>query len=69
MDDPSINRNAINICCLMGSHKVNHLMYADDIVLTSPPVMGMKKLYLKSAKFMGMTSFNSSKSTVQCTSM
>ena len=30
--------------CMSGEIVVNHLMYADDIVLMSPPAIGLQKL-------------------------
>ena len=43
--------NAINAASLLGIYIVNHLMYADDNVLLSSSVKGLKN----SAKFIGMS--------------
>ena len=40
----SVQLNQIHVGCYIGSHLLNHLMYADDIVLISPSVRGMDKL-------------------------
>ena len=36
MDELSARLNGVPTGCLMGETKINHLMYADDIVLLSP---------------------------------
>ena len=40
MDNLSIELNNINIGCCIDGKIINHLMYADDIVLFAPSVKG-----------------------------
>ena len=44
MDDLSCLLNCCNTGCVSGDTIINHLMYADDLVLISPSATGMKEL-------------------------
>ena len=44
MDDLSINLNALTTGCIAGGRMINHLMYADDIVVFSPSAVGLEDL-------------------------
>ena len=44
MDDLSVNLKECPTGCIAGGTIVNHLMYADDIVLLSPSVTGLSLL-------------------------
>ena len=44
MDDLSKVLNTCKVGCLAGSQRVNHLMYADDLVLLSPSSKGLSEL-------------------------
>ena len=44
MDDLSTVLNTINFGCYFNSTMVNHLMYADDIILICPSVNGLQEL-------------------------
>ena len=44
MDDLSRLLNCCNTGCMSGDTIINHLMYADDLVLISPSATGMKEL-------------------------
>ena len=44
MDDPSKVLNTCKVGCLAGSQRVNHLMYADNLVLLSPSSKGLPEL-------------------------
>ena len=46
IDDLSIKQNDINVGCTIGrpTTLINHLMYADDLVLLSPSAMGLSLL-------------------------
>ena len=44
MDDLSRLLNCCNTGCMSGGTIINHLMYADDLVLISPSATGMKEL-------------------------
>ena len=41
IDDLSIKLNDIKVGCTIGTTLINHLMYADDLVLLSPSAMGL----------------------------
>ena len=41
MDDLSNKLNDIKVGCTIGATLINHLMYADDLVLLSPSAMGL----------------------------
>ena len=43
-DRVSSKLNYIHVCCLLGSRILNHLVYADDLVLVSPSATGLQKL-------------------------
>ena len=66
IDDLSSQLNKLKIGCIMGEMIINHLLYADDIVLISPSSIGLKNLLSVCAKF-GETHdviFNACKSAV-----
>ena len=44
MDDLSNKLNDIKVGCTIGATLINHLMYADDLVLLSPSAMGLSLL-------------------------
>ena len=44
MDDLSSLLNCCNTGCMSGDTSINHLMYADDLVLISPSATGMNEL-------------------------
>jgi exonuclease III len=44
MDDLSSTLNEMKVGCSFSNMVVNHLMYADDIVVFAPSVLGLKKL-------------------------
>ena len=44
MDELSTELNKLNIGCAIGEILINHLMFADDIVLISPSTYGLKVL-------------------------
>ena len=44
MDGLSDNLNACKTGCVVGSILVNHLMYADDLVIVSPSSTGLQSL-------------------------
>ena len=44
VDDVSKRLNTVNAGCVIGSSLINHLMYADDLVLLSPSVRGLSFL-------------------------
>ena len=44
MDDLSNKLNNVNAGCIIGSTLINHLMYADDLVLMAPSSMGLSML-------------------------
>ena len=44
MDDLSTRLNKLNIGCTVGYIRINHIMFADDLVLISPSTQGMSKL-------------------------
>ena len=41
MDDLSKKLNNVNAGCIIGAALINHLMYADDLVLLDPSSMGL----------------------------
>ena len=41
MDNLSVRLNNVPTGFMMGESKINHLMYADDIVLISPTALGL----------------------------
>lgn len=44
MDDLSVELNKCKYGCLIGNHTVNHLMYADDLVIFCPSPVGLSSL-------------------------
>ena len=46
MDDLSQSLNCCKTGCLSGEIMINHLMYADDLVLLSPSATGLRELLL-----------------------
>ena len=66
VDDLSKQLNSLNIGCTMGNIIINHLLYADDIVLLSPSSIGLKILLGVCEKFGENNDilFNASKSAV-----
>ena len=44
MDDLSNKLNNVNAGCIIASSLINHLMYADDLVLMAPSSMGLSML-------------------------
>ena len=44
IDDLSMNLNACRVGCCVGNELINHLMYADDLVIMAPSVAGLSKL-------------------------
>ena len=44
IDDLSLNINACRVGCCVGIEIINHLMYADDLVIMAPSVAGLSKL-------------------------
>ena len=66
MDDLSIKLNDIKVGCMIGTTLINHLMYADDLVLLSPSAMGLS-LLLSVCSVYGIEhdiKYNSAKSNV-----
>ena len=56
----------MNIGCVVGDFILNHLLYADDLVLVSPSSAGLKKL-IEVCDFFGEDNdilFNASKSVI-----
>ena len=41
IDDLSVNLNACRVGCCVGNEIINHLMYADDLVIKAPSVAGL----------------------------
>ena len=44
VDDLSVALNACRVGCCVGNVIINHLMYADDLVILAPYVAGLSKL-------------------------
>ena len=44
VDDLSVALNACRVGCCVGDVIINHLMYADDLVILAPSVAGLSKL-------------------------
>ena len=44
IDDLGVNLNACRVGCCVGNEIINHLMYADDLVITATSVAGLSKL-------------------------
>ena len=66
VDDLSTKLNKLKIGCILGDTILNHLMYADDLVLISPSTYGLNRL-IAECQLYGIEcdiKFNSSKSAV-----
>ena len=66
MDDLSSSLKKCQTGCFVGSLLINHLMYADDLVLICPSANGLRRL-LKTCEQFGLThdvKYNSEKSSV-----
>ena len=66
MDDLSTRLNELKIGCTVGDLIINHIMFADDLVLISPSTLGLSKLLSECQKY-GIEFdiiFNSKKSAV-----
>ena len=44
VDDLSVSLSKLPVGCCCGKTVVNHLMYADDIILLAPSVKGLQRL-------------------------
>ena len=68
VDDLSAKLNSMNIGCVVDSLLVNHLLYADDLVLISPSSRGLCRLLEECEKYGLETDilFNANKSAVMC---
>ena len=66
MDDLSQSLNCCKTGCLSGEIMINHLMYADDLVLLSPSATGLRELLLACEKYSEEHAiiYNSKKSSV-----
>ena len=51
IDDLSSRLNGLSIGCVLGNFFINHLMYADDLVLISPTTRGLFKLTAECQKY------------------
>ena len=51
VDDLSFKLNNMKIGCVVGELIVNHILYADDIVLISPSPRGLKRLLEECEKY------------------
>ena len=68
MDELSRRLNKENIGCTIGDLKINHVMYADDLVVLSPSTRGLQVL-LKVCEDFGTShcvKFNANKSAIMC---
>ena len=68
MDDLSVKLNNMYIGCVVGSLIINHLLYADDLVLISPSSRGLHTLLGECEKY-GIEhdiTFNANKSAILC---
>ena len=68
MDDLSERLNELKIGCMVGALIINHLLYADDLVLISPSSRGLHTLIGVCEKY-GINNdiiFNATKSAVMC---
>lgn len=66
MDELSVELSSCKTGCVIGTSVVNHLMYADDLVLLSPYSAGMQEL-LRICSWYGRDHdvlFNSNKSNI-----
>ena len=66
MDDLSQSLNCCKTGCLSGEIMINHLMYADDLVLLSPSATGLRELLRTCEKYSKEHAiiYNSKKSSV-----
>ena len=65
-DELSRMLNNVNADCFVGASLVNHLMYADDLVVLAPSAAGLS-LLLSACSYYGIefdVKFNSAKSNV-----
>ena len=51
VDELSEQLKMCNVGCSMNGHLINHIMYADDLVLILPPSVGLCQLLLECEKF------------------
>ena len=51
MDELSEELNKCNVGCNINGHLINHIMYADDLVLISPSSAGLSQLLHECEKF------------------
>ena len=68
MDDLSIKLNSKHIGCTIGVEKINHVMYADDLVVLAPSTKGLQEL-LRVCEDFGTShsvKFNANKSAIMC---
>ncbi len=66
VDDLSVKLNSCHVGCYYSGGCINHLMYADDLVIMSPSVAGLYKL-LHICESFGLSHdvlFNNKKSTI-----
>ena len=66
MDDLSERLNDLNVGCMIGAFIINHILYADDLVLISPSSRGLHRL-LGECEIFGSQNdiiFNASKSAI-----
>ena len=52
VDELSKMLNNVHVGCFVGTMLVNHLMYADDLVLLSPSAAGLSMLYCRYVQHM-----------------
>ena len=66
MDDLSQSLNCCKTGCLSGEIMINHLMYADDLMLLSPSATGLRELLRTCEKYSKEHAiiYNSKKSSV-----
>ena len=66
MDDLSQSLNCCKTGCLSGEIMINHLIYADDLVLLSPSATGLRELLLACEKYSKEHAiiYNSKKSSI-----
>ena len=51
VDELSEELKICNVGCNLNGHLINHIMYADDLVLISPSSAGLSKLLRECEKF------------------
>lgn len=66
MDELSDKLNNLNIGCIINNRLINHLMYADDIVLFCPSTVGLQSMLKICSKYglENSITFNSKKSAI-----